>query len=167
VYGGRNLCRHCVIDNAVLRQLEWAAAFAPLHNPPALSVIRFVQEQFPQLPQVACLDTAFHAAMPEIACTLPIPRELRSDGIRRYGFHGADPERWRDHGNALRRPRLGVLVYLMRDKNFEAEPPHSAGAREAVNGQTAMSDRINPSGAATLGIAARLRYRGAAKRTMR
>jgi acetate kinase len=75
-----------------LVKLEGAAAFAPLHNLPALSVIRFAQENFPQLPQVACFDTAFHAGMPEIARTLPIPRELRSDGIQRYGFHGLSCE---------------------------------------------------------------------------
>jgi acetate kinase len=73
VHGGQNLRRHCLIDETVLRQLEAATVFAPLHNPPALSVIRFAQEHFPQLPQVACLDTAFHAGMPEVARTLPIP----------------------------------------------------------------------------------------------
>lgn len=92
VHGGPTLRRHCVIDDAVLGQLETASAFAPLHNPPALSVIRFARERFPQLPQVACFDTTFHAGMPEVACTLPIPLELRSDGIRRYGFHGLSCE---------------------------------------------------------------------------
>ena len=72
----------------MLGQLEAATAFAPLHNPPALSVIRFAQEHFPQLPQVACFDTAFHAGMPDVARTLPLPQELRSGGIERYGFHG-------------------------------------------------------------------------------
>jgi len=88
VHGGPNLRRHCLIDDAVLGQLEAATAFAPLHNPPALSVIRFAQEHFPQLPQVACFDTAFHAGMPDVARTLPLPQELRSGGIERYGFHG-------------------------------------------------------------------------------
>jgi Acetokinase family len=63
VHGGPTLRRHCVIDGAVLGKLERAAAFAPLHNLPALSVIRFAQENFPQLPQVACFDTAFHARL--------------------------------------------------------------------------------------------------------
>ena len=73
VHGGPNLRRHCLIDDSVLRQLEAATAFAPLHNPPALSVIRFAQEHFPELPQVACFDTVFHAGMPDVARTLPIP----------------------------------------------------------------------------------------------
>jgi hypothetical protein len=57
VHGGPKLQRHCLIDPSVLRQLEAAIAFAPLHIPLALSVIRFAQELFPGLPQVACFDT--------------------------------------------------------------------------------------------------------------
>jgi acetate kinase len=92
VHGGPHLRRHCLVDEAVLRQLEAASVFAPLHNPLALSVIRFAQEHFPQLPQVACFDTAFHAGMPDVASTLPISLKLRSEGIRRYGFHGLSCE---------------------------------------------------------------------------
>jgi acetate kinase len=163
VHGGSTLRRHCLIDEAVLRQVETAVAFAPLHNPPALSVIRFAQEHFPKVPQVACFDTAFHTAMPEVARTLPIPAELRSDGIRRYGFHGLSCEsimhQLGDHppgrviiahlgngvsvtavkggqsvdtsmgltpsGGVIMGTRCGdldpgVLVYLMREKNFDA-----------------------------------------------
>jgi acetate kinase len=92
VHGGPKLRRHCLIDDAVLGELEAAAAFAPLHIPPALSVIRFARAHFPGLPQAACFDTAFHAGMPEVARTLPIARELRSQGIERYGFHGLSCE---------------------------------------------------------------------------
>jgi acetate kinase len=92
VHGGPLLTRHCRIDGAVLKKLEAAAIFAPLHMPSALSVIRFAQERFPERPQVACFDTAFHADLPDIARILPLPRELRSDGIRRYGFHGLSCE---------------------------------------------------------------------------
>ena len=92
VHGGPKLRQHCPIDGSVLRQLESATAFAPLHTPSALSVVRFAQEHFPRLPQVACFDTAFHAGMPEVARVLPIPRELQSEGIQRYGFHGLSCE---------------------------------------------------------------------------
>jgi acetate kinase len=92
VHGGPQLRRHCLIDPGVLRQLEAATPFAPLHTPSALSVIRFAQEHFPGLPQAACFDTAFHAELPEVARVLPIPRELRSQGIQRYGFHGLSCE---------------------------------------------------------------------------
>ena len=92
VHGGPNLRQHCVIDLPVLRQLVAAAAFAPLHAPAALSVIHIAQEHFPGLVQVACFDTTFHAEMPDVARVLPIPRELRSEGIQRYGFHGLSIE---------------------------------------------------------------------------
>jgi acetate kinase len=92
VNGGPKLRQHCLIDQRVMQQLESATAFAPLHTPAALSVIRFAQEHFPRLPQSACFDTTFHAGMPDVARVLPIPRELQSEGIQRYGFHGLSCE---------------------------------------------------------------------------
>ena len=92
MHGGPKLRQHCLIDEMVSQQLECAAAFAPLHNPAAISVIRFAQEHFPRLPQVACFDTTFHAGMPDVARVLPVPRELQSLGIQRYGFHGLSCE---------------------------------------------------------------------------
>jgi acetate kinase len=92
VHGGPKLRQHCLIDDAVLRQLEAATAFAPLHMPPALSIIRFAREHFPDVPQVACFDTTFHARLPEVTRVLAIPRELQPDGIQRYGFHGLSCE---------------------------------------------------------------------------
>jgi acetate kinase len=92
VHGGPKLKQHCVIDDSVLNELKVAAAFAPLHMPAALSVIRFSQAHFPGLPQVACFDTSFHAHMPDIARVLPIPRALRAQGVQRYGFHGLSCE---------------------------------------------------------------------------
>jgi acetate kinase len=92
VQGGPKLRQHCLIDDAVLTQLEGAIAFAPLHIPSALSVIRFAQEHFPGLPQAACFDTTFHAQLPAVAHVLPISRELQFEGIQRYGFHGLSRE---------------------------------------------------------------------------
>jgi acetate kinase len=92
VHGGPRLRRHCVIDAAVLAELEAATVFAPLHAPAALSVIRSARERFAGRPHIACFDTAFHARMPEAARTLPIPGELRAQGIERYGFHGLSCE---------------------------------------------------------------------------
>ena len=92
VHGGPSLRRHCLIDDAVVGRLEAATAFAPLHIPPALSIIRFARKHFGDVPQVACFDTAFHITMPEVARTLPIARDLRSLGIERYGFHGLSCE---------------------------------------------------------------------------
>jgi acetate kinase len=92
VHGGPQLRQHCLIGDGVLRQLVAANVFAPLHTPAALSVIRFAQEHFPDLPQAACFDTAFHAALPEVARVLPIPKEFQSEGLQRYGFHGLSCE---------------------------------------------------------------------------
>jgi acetate kinase len=92
VHGGPALRRHCLIDGAVMQQLESAAAFAPLHAPAALAVIRFALDRFPGIPQVACFDTAFHGEMPDVARVLPIAKALRDDGIQRYGFHGLSCE---------------------------------------------------------------------------
>ncbi len=92
VHGGPQCRHHTLIDSAVMQHLQAATAFAPLHVPPALALVRAAQARFPGTPQVACLDTAFHAGMPAIARTLPIPRELRALGIERYGFHGLSGE---------------------------------------------------------------------------
>ena len=92
VHGGPALRGHAVIDDAVMSQLEAAAAFAPLHTPAALAVLRLARRHFASTPQVACLDTAFHADMPEVARTLPIDRALQVEGIRRHGFHGLSCE---------------------------------------------------------------------------
>jgi acetate kinase len=92
VHGGPSLRQHCLIDDAVVRQIEAAGAFAPLHTPPALSVIRFARDHFPGLAQAACFDTSFHAELDAVAQTLPIPKKLRAEGLRRYGFHGLSCE---------------------------------------------------------------------------
>lgn len=92
VHGGPQLRQHCRIDNAIQKKLESAAIFAPLHMPTALSVIQFARAEYPDLPQIACFDTAFHAHMPELATVLPIPSFLRAQGIQRYGFHGLSCE---------------------------------------------------------------------------
>jgi acetate kinase len=65
---------------------------APLHQPHNLAPIRILQRRLPDLPQVACFDTAFHRTMPEAAARIPIPRAFHDQGIRRYGFHGLSYE---------------------------------------------------------------------------
>jgi acetate kinase len=92
VHGGPKHLRHCLLDAAVLRDLHAAAAFAPLHTPPALAVIRYAKEHFPGVAQVACFDTSFHAQLPQVARVLPVARDLQHHGIHRYGFHGLSCE---------------------------------------------------------------------------
>jgi acetate kinase len=111
VHGGPALRQHCLIDDAVLRQLQAAAAFAPLHTPAALVLIRFAQVHFPGVPQVACFDTQFHVGLPDVARVLPIARELQSEGIQRYGFHGLSLDSVvRQLGDAL--PQRLVIAHL-------------------------------------------------------
>jgi acetate kinase len=92
VHGGPKLRAHCVITDDVLRLLEAAIPFAPLHLPPAVEIIRSAREHFSRLPQIGCFDTTFHADLPDVARILPLPRELRAGGIQRYGFHGLSCE---------------------------------------------------------------------------
>lgn len=77
------------ITPQVRSRLQGLVDLAPLHNPPSLSALSAAEEAFPDVPQVAVFDTAFHATMPPEACTYPIPRCWTEEwGIRRYGFHG-------------------------------------------------------------------------------
>ncbi|MFD1951275.1 acetate/propionate family kinase [Sphingomonas arantia] len=92
VHGGPKLVRHCVVDDAVIRELDEAEPFAPLHVPAALALLRAATARYPDAVQVACFDTAFYADMPDIARTLPIPRAMWAEGIHRYGFHGLSCE---------------------------------------------------------------------------
>lgn len=91
-HGGPHRDAHCRIDDAVMADLEAACAFAPLHGPASLALIRAAESRYPRVPQIACFDTAFHARMPDLASILPIPRAYRARGVRRYGFHGLSCE---------------------------------------------------------------------------
>jgi acetate kinase len=89
VHGGPRLFGPVLLDDAALSELEEAASFAPLHNPPELTTIRAVMERLPGLPSVVLADTAFHRDLPDYARNYALPRELvRRHGIRRFGFHG-------------------------------------------------------------------------------
>src|SRR3984957_8455826 len=92
VHGGPSVRHHCVIDPQVLEALEAARAFAPLHGPAAIEVVRLAQAHFGDCPHVACLDTAFHFGLPDVARRLPIAAALQAPGVERYGFHGLSCE---------------------------------------------------------------------------
>lgn len=92
VHGGPHVRSHCLIRPDILQHLSAADIYAPLHNDAALAVIAVMQVMFPGVQQVACLDTAFHAGMPEVARVFPLMQELRLEGIERYGFHGISCE---------------------------------------------------------------------------
>jgi len=80
------------IDATVLAELEALSPLAPLHQPHNLTPVRLLQKQRPDLPQIACFDTAFHTSAPEVAQMFALPRELTEAGVRRYGFHGLSYE---------------------------------------------------------------------------
>ncbi|ABV36316.1 acetate kinase [Shewanella sediminis HAW-EB3] len=89
VHGGEKFTQSVIIDESVVQGIEDCAALAPLHNPAHLIGIRASQASFPELPQVAVFDTAFHQTMPEKAFIYALPYKLyRENAIRRYGMHG-------------------------------------------------------------------------------
>jgi acetate kinase len=89
VHGGGAFGEAVPISHAVLEAIDRHAELAPLHNPPALDVIRFAQAALPSALQVAVFDTAFFAGLPPRAFLYPLPYEWYTDfGIRRFGFHG-------------------------------------------------------------------------------
>lgn len=92
VHGGPRLVTHQLITPAVSKELKASVHFAPLHIPMALELIRAAQRRFPEVPQFACFDTAFHNTMPEEAARFALPNDLFVEGIRRYGFHGLSYE---------------------------------------------------------------------------
>jgi acetate kinase len=92
VHGGPNLVAHQPITSEVLKELRNRVHFAPLHIPMALQLMDEARRAYPEVPQFACLDTAFHSTIPESAARFAIPAELFDEGIRRYGFHGLSYE---------------------------------------------------------------------------
>lgn len=89
VHGGERFSAPALVDDDLVRAVEELVPLAPLHNPANLEGLTVARDLFPDVPQVAVFDTAFHQTMPEHAYTYAVPLELRDDhGIRRYGFHG-------------------------------------------------------------------------------
>ncbi|MFP5232571.1 MAG: acetate/propionate family kinase [Acidobacteriota bacterium] len=92
VHPGPRLHEHTRITPQVLAELDAAGAYAPLHDPAAVQMIRTFSQRFPELPQYACFDTVFHHTMPLEASTYALPPEFMKRGVRRYGFHGLSCE---------------------------------------------------------------------------
>lgn len=87
VHGGHRTAPE-LVDDAVRAELAELIDLAPLHQPPALQAMDRTRAAWPQLPQVACFDTAFHTTIPPAVSTYALPRRLRDLGVRVYGFHG-------------------------------------------------------------------------------
>ena len=92
VHGGPDLDAPALVDDALLARLEALTPLAPLHQPANLAPIRSIRARRPELPQVACFDTAFHRGHPPVTERFAIPEALYAQGVRRYGFHGLSYE---------------------------------------------------------------------------
>ena len=88
VHGGEALQAPQLIDAEVEARLAGLTRLAPLHMPHNIAGIEAARRRWPDAPQVACFDTAFHATLPERARAIAMPRALLGDDVRRYGFHG-------------------------------------------------------------------------------
>ena len=92
LHGGSVYSQPVLVDDDVLARLETFVPLAPLHQPSNLEPIRVLRQRHPDLPQVACFDTAFHHGHPELSDRFALPRALYDEGVRRYGFHGLSYE---------------------------------------------------------------------------
>jgi acetate kinase len=126
VHGGARYSAPVRIDAAVLEDLRSYIPLAPLHQPFALEAIGILLDEAPELPQVACFDTAFHRTLPVVEQMLPLPYKAWERGIRRYGFHGLSYEYMavalaERHGDAARGRTIvahlgsGASLCAMRD----------------------------------------------------
>ena len=88
VHGGPSYSEPRRLDAKVIDELLRLSPFDPEHLPEEILLIQACSRRFPELPQVACFDTAFHHDLPRVARLLPIPRRYEARGVRRYGFHG-------------------------------------------------------------------------------
>jgi acetate kinase len=88
VHGGLEFAEPELIDDAVVDKLDRLVPLAPLHQPHNVAVIKAVRQMRPDVPQVACFDTAFHRGRATVTERFGLPDELFQQGIRRWGFHG-------------------------------------------------------------------------------
>ena len=92
VHGGLDYAAPVRVTEAVLEDLAKLEPLAPLHQPHNLAPIRAIMQLAPQIPQIACFDTAFHRAQSNLAQAFALPRRFAEEGVRRYGFHGLSYE---------------------------------------------------------------------------
>ncbi|MDM7998497.1 MAG: acetate/propionate family kinase, partial [Dehalococcoidia bacterium] len=88
VHGGPKYSQPQRVTTEMLMQLRRLSPFDPEHMPAEVLMVEAFYRRFPDLPQVACFDTAFHHDLPRVARLLPIPRRYEALGVRRYGLHG-------------------------------------------------------------------------------
>jgi acetate kinase len=138
VHGGMRYSRPARVTRELLADLEKLVPLAPLHEPYNLAPIKMAISLNPELPQVACFDTAFHRTAPEVEQAFALPYSFYEEGIRRYGFHGLSYE---------------YIASVLPDR-----APHIANGRVVVahlgNGCSACAMRNRASIATTMGFTA-------------
>jgi acetate kinase len=139
VHGGPQLLEPVRIDGRVMEQLREAIPFAPLHLPPALAAVEAVAQRYPEVPQVACFDTAFHRTLPEAARRFALPARVEALGVRRYGFHGLSCE-WAVSQLQLR--GRAVIAHLGNGASITA-------VRDGISVDTTMG--LTPAGGILMG----------------
>ena len=92
VHGGQHFTAPVLVNDDILTALEKLTPLAPLHQPHNLHPITALKKLMPNLPQVACFDTAFHATQSATTRRYALPRALEAEGVKRYGFHGLSYE---------------------------------------------------------------------------
>ena len=92
VHGGARHAGPARVTAELLAELRALVPLAPLHQPHNLAAIDAIASRMPDVPQVACFDTSFHRGQPAVAELVPLPAELRREGVQRYGFHGLSYE---------------------------------------------------------------------------
>ncbi len=92
VHGGEEFCKPVIINSSVKRVIKKLIQIAPLHNPANLEGIEIMEKLFPGILQIAVFDTAFHSLIPDVASTYALPKKIRMDKIKKYGFHGISHE---------------------------------------------------------------------------
>ena len=114
VHPGPHITAHTALTPEVMRELEAAVEFAPLHQPAALALMQEMEKHLPGVPGFCCFDTIFHQTMPDEASTYALPEAVRARGVRRYGFHGLSCEsvvdRLRSEGGTM--PRRVIVAHL-------------------------------------------------------
>jgi acetate kinase len=138
VHGGLKYDAPARITEAVLEDLAKLEPLAPLHQPHNLAPIRAIMKAAPQIPQIACFDTAFHRTQSNLAQAFALPRRFGEEGVRRYGFHG--------------------LSYEFLTSRLKELAPQLAGARVVFahlgNGASLCAVKDGRSIAATMGFTA-------------
>lgn len=116
VHGGERYKQPTKIDGEAIEYLRSIASLAPNHMPGAIDCVEAFRAVYPEVAHVACFDTAFFSEMPKVNQTLPIPKSISEEGVRRYGFHGLSYEylleSFQDHeGEVAARGRV-ILAHM-------------------------------------------------------